>query len=47
MRPLKEWSVKGKECTVSTERPGAVRSVVYREAMVVLGAEVVTCKLTQ
>ena len=24
-------------CTVGTERPGAVRSVLYREAMVVLG----------
>ena len=38
MRPLKEWGVKGKERSVPTARPGAVRPVPYREAMVVLGA---------
>ena len=30
--------LKGKEYSVGTERPGAVRSVLYRAAMVVSGA---------
>ena len=38
VRPLKEWCAKRKLCSVGTERPGAVRSVVYRASMVVLGA---------
>ena len=39
VQPLNHQLEKGKYCSVGTERPGAVRSVLYRAAMVVLGAK--------
>ena len=38
MRAVHRGCLIGNVCTVATERPGAVRPVLYREAMVVLGA---------